>query len=95
MPNTNTGEKERWWKEPFRALLIENDDCNTHMNNIHEPIKGDIYFDGIEVEAFIEMVESHTIDRLRAVVEDDDDAIDTLDEIINEAFSNENRKSAT
>jgi len=39
--------------ESFRIRLIELDDCNTHMNNIHEPIKGDIYFDGVEMEAFL------------------------------------------
>ena len=41
-------------REEFRTRLIELDDCNMHMNNIHEPIKGDIYFDGIEMEAWLD-----------------------------------------
>lgn len=59
---------EKDWREEFRTRLIELDDCNTHMNNIHEPIKGDIYFDGIEIEQFISnlisQIESSAIERV-------------------------------
>ena len=54
------------WVRDLRTMLIENDDCNTHMNNIHEPIKRDIYLDGIELEAFISNLLSSTLERYKS-----------------------------
>ena len=48
MKTTNKSTME----EKFRILIKELDDKNTGLS-ISRPIKGDIYFDGIEVEQFI------------------------------------------
>lgn len=41
------------WEKEFREILVSNDDW-VNRYDISRPIKGDIYFDGIEVEKFIE-----------------------------------------
>ncbi len=61
-------EKPKGWVYRFRARLMELDDCNTHMNNINEPIKGDIYFDGIEIERFISQILSEAIEATKEEV---------------------------
>jgi len=53
-------QRQKLFREELRKRMIELDDMNSHMNNIHEPIKGDIYFDGIEIEKFIEAFHAET-----------------------------------
>ena len=50
-PQIEKQQKEDWKKE-FRKLLSDLNDLSEELS-IEEPIKGDIYFDGIEVEQFI------------------------------------------
>ena len=48
------------WKGQFRKKLADLDDLGKE-HNLQEPIKGDIYFDGIEIEAFIDDIVSQAI----------------------------------
>ncbi len=55
------------WKEEFRKLLNELNDLNDHHATDH-PIKGDMYFDGIEIEQFISTEKSKSYEEGRREV---------------------------
>lgn len=62
-PKVLSKEVESRFLKGFRTILIENDDLNQHMNNVNKPIKGDIYFDGIETEQFIKSFLAEELER--------------------------------
>lgn len=92
----STPIKTEEWPKKFRKLLIDLDDLhvNPDLQMENEPIKGDIYFDGVEIEKFISsLIESakregeekgraEVVEELRAVCYGNDDALDSLNEII-------------
>lgn len=49
----NLEELEKEFAKKFRELLKSLDDLNPGEKDLSEPIKRDIYFDGIETETFI------------------------------------------
>lgn len=52
MTDNNPSRLEEEWKTEFRQAIIDLDDLNHHFTT-DKPIKGDIYFDGIEIEGRI------------------------------------------
>lgn len=47
-------EQTNSWQKEFREEIIGHDDLNaTEPYSVNEPIKGDIYFDGVAMEGFI------------------------------------------
>ena len=55
--------------EEFRKAIIELDDKNYHFL-IENPIKGDIYFDGIEIENFLLEREKEIRETVRGLVKE-------------------------
>lgn len=47
----------------FRERLAELDDLDNH--NTNKPIKGDIYFDGIEMESFLVAHDARLLEKVR------------------------------
>ncbi len=74
-------QPQKGWVERFRKMIIENSDLHPDYYG-DKPFKGDIYFDGIEVEAFIakeiEEAERKVLKLLKAEI--DKEIIKTKDE---------------
>ncbi len=73
MPNkpTTLREFEEKFRKQFRELLISLSDITTN-NDTSRPLKGDIYFDGIETEQwilnfFLSHLTSHNTELLRKI----------------------------
>ena len=57
--------------EKFRKIITDNDDLhvNTDRRGANEPIKGDIYFDGIETESFLLSIPTQLIEEIMETIQ--------------------------
>ena len=60
MPNTNTGEKERWWESDLREFV---DKAMKPKKPTMKNLERELLVD------FVRRVESHTIERIRKEIE--------------------------
>lgn len=56
------------WEKGFRKTIIDLDDLN-HRFTIDAPVKGDIYFDGIEIEQYVRNLLTSERTKIREMVE--------------------------
>ncbi len=64
-------------KEEFRKLVLDLDD-HTTLKSIAEPVKGDIYFDGVEIEAWIDanfISRQELVEKIQANLKIDEDVV--------------------
>jgi len=82
------------WKEKFREEIIGHDDLNATNDkySINYPIKGDIYFDGVAMEMFIDSLLSQALQKrdgnwrlaiMHLPTEQRESVIKTFDELLN------------
>jgi len=63
-------EQTNSWQKEFREEIIGHDDLNaTEPYSVNEPIKGDIYFDGVAMEGFISNLISQEKEKMVEVAE--------------------------